>query len=86
MSSEYRNICDLCGKETRGFCTNKTTDKELAQDNWNIQIYNHWWEDVNDSDLKERKEEREVSLDACRDCSKECAEALRKLKDEIAKR
>ncbi len=79
MASEYRNICDICGKETKGFCTNEKTDKALAQDNWDIRIGNIWWE--GDDYPKELKRDIEVSWDACLDCAKEAAQVLKEWKE-----
>jgi len=80
MTSEYRNICDICGKETKGFCDGKNTDKELALNNWDIRIDAMWWEedDKYGKSLLEMKKESEVNLDACMDCAKDISRILKK--------
>ena len=77
MTSEYRLICDICGKETRGFCDNKSTDEDVAKQNWDIRIDAMWFEAVKDANLLKMKEKTEVSWDACVDCAVEAAKVLR---------
>lgn len=80
MASEYRNICDVCGKETKGFASCDWADPgyvELAKNNWDVRIYSHWLEGVKDSDLMELQTKNEVSLDACLECVLRLGVAIR---------
>ncbi len=78
MTSEYRNICDICVKETKGFCDSKVTDRELAMNNWDIRIDAHWLDSVEDSDLLSMEKETEVNLDACLECAMGASKILKK--------
>lgn len=79
MSSEYRMVCDFCRKETKGWYDKPIDQKKLALNNWSIHIDSMWLEDVEGSVLKEMHKEAEVSLDACHECAKKCAAAIRGL-------
>ena len=77
MASEYRNTCDICGIETRGFNTDQYTDKELAKNNWDIRVDSHWFEQIEDSDLLAMEKATEINKDACFDCAIECSRVIK---------
>jgi len=78
MSSEYRNICDICKKETKGF-SDDSWDKDIAKNNFDIYVSNNWLEDdKDDNGLLEWKCPREFSKHACADCAKQAADLLNK--------
>lgn len=79
MSQEYRNVCDVCGKETKGFSSPEWGAegyKEVAKNNWDVRIYSHWLEGSDDAESKELVTRNEVSMDACLECMGRIKDAI----------
>lgn len=69
MASETRVICDVCGKETRGF-QDDSFNKEVAKNNWDVSISSMWMENHGDTDLLRMEKEHQVRADVCFECAK----------------
>ncbi len=79
MSSEYRTICDFCGKETKCFSSQLLpASKEFEENQWSVRIYSHWLEDK--EEFKELNSRIEFEADACLDCAQRASAVLRELR------
>lgn len=68
MSYEYRVICDVCNKETKGFSTDAFDNKEVAKNKFQLRMDNHWLEDTEAAD-KKLLHDTKIDMDLCGPCA-----------------
>lgn len=86
---QYRNMCDVCEKETQGYVKHDYGTEEykrIAKNNWDLSIHNSWLDSINDSDLLRHEKEVAYSLDMCASCAKELSESIKVLVKDMRKK